>query len=399
MTQAFVHPLSDSETDTESLRRVVVKLGTQVVMDADGGLNKPRLAELAHEMAALHRQGVDVLVVSSGAVGLGRQALKLMGELTLDQKQACAAVGQSLLMEAWRLMLDCHGITTAQVLVTATDFSHRQRYLNLSKTLNTLLDLRVVPIINENDTVSTAELEAVGKGKSFGDNDKLSALVASKLQADLLVIFTNVDGIYEANPLDNPDAKRLERIDGFDRLSEIDTDGQSAFGRGGMGTKIEAARIAAISGVCSLIASGSVPKPLTRLLTSNRHAGTLVVPQASWREKQRWVGLVSGYQGVVVINEGARKALLNNNASLLPAGVVAVQGEFHAGDVLSIQDEHETELGRGVTHFSSQAVRLIQGRHSKEIPTVLAPLNLPAEALAQDEVIHRDHLVMFHDQL
>lgn len=381
-----------------SAKRIVIKLGTQVVIDLAGNavdqFASERLGRLTRQCAELVQAGKEVLLVSSGAVGLGRQALKLGGALSLNEKQACAAVGQGLLMNAYRELFAQSGLLTAQVLLTAADFSDRKHYLNLRQALETLLKLHVVPIINENDTTSTMEIQEEHYIKGFGDNDVLSALVAAKLDADLLVILTNVDGIYTDNPITNPDAKRVSKIENFQDLQQIDASGQSQLGRGGMSSKLEAARIAAISGVHTYITSGVNVDPLTPLLQPLKEEmpGTLVLPQASLRGKKRWIGMASGYHGVVVINDGARKALVEKHASLLPIGIVSVQGQFSAHQVVSVQDEQGAELGRGLTHFSAEEIDKIKGLRSERIAEQL-------QSAAQDrqEIIHRDNLVIFEE--
>lgn len=380
-------------------KRIVIKLGTQVVIElAENGTGRfasERLECLTRQCAELVHSGKEVLLVSSGAVGLGRQVLKLTGSISLTEKQACAAVGQSLLMDAYRELFGQSGLITAQVLLTAMDFADRKHYLNLRQTLETLLKLKTIPIINENDTTSTMELQEERYTKGFGDNDVLSALVASKLDADLLVILTNVDGIYTDNPFTNPDARRVPTIENFQEIQRIDASGQSQLGRGGMSSKLEAARMASISGVYTYIASGINPDPLLPLLQQvPEPPGTLVFPQASSLSgKKRWIGMASGYYGVIVVNEGARNALVKNQASLLPIGVVSVQGDFAAQQVISIQDERGMEIGRGLTHFSAEEIEKIKGVHGEKIAEQLG-LNGHSD---RHEIIHRDNLVIFEE--
>lgn len=380
-------------------RRIVVKLGTQVVIElaanATGRFASERLANLTRQCAELVANGKEVILVSSGAIGLGRQTLQLQGTLTLNERQACAAVGQNLLMDAYRELFGQSGLITAQVLLTAMDFADRKHYLNLRQTLETLLKLKVVPIINENDTTSTMEIQEERYTKGFGDNDMLSALVASKLDADVLVILTNVDGIYTDNPFTNPDAQKVSVIENFQDLQKIDASGQSLLGRGGMSSKLEASRIAAISGVYTFITSGVKPDPLQPLLTETPELpGTLVLPQASsLNGKKRWIGIASGYHGIVTVNDGARKALVENQASLLPIGVVSVQGDFAAQQVVSIQDEQGNEIGRGLTHFSSDEIERIKGVRGEQIAQQLG-IN---GSVDRHEIIHRDNLVIFEE--
>lgn len=379
-------------------KRIVIKLGTQVVIElaggGDGQFASERLAGLTRQCAELVAQDKEVILVSSGAVGLGRQALKLTGPLSLNEKQACAAVGQNLLMDAYRELFQQSGLITAQVLLTATDFADRKHYLNLRQTLEALLKFRAIPIINENDTTSTMELQEESYTKGFGDNDMLSALVASKLDADLLVILTNVDGIYTDNPFTNPDARQVSLIENFQDLQKIDASGQSLLGRGGMSSKLEAARMASLSGVHTLITSGLRPQPLSALLDAEEEpTGTIVLPQATLSGKKRWIGMASGYHGAIVVNAGARKALVEQHASLLAIGITGVLGEFFAQQVISIQDESGAEIGRGVTHFSSEEIERIKGLRSEQIAD---RLGLDPHERAE-EIVHRDNLVVFEE--
>lgn len=389
-----------------SAHRIILKLGTQVVIemtgDSAGFFASERLARLTAQCAELVADHKELILVSSGAVGLGRKALALHGSLSLNEKQACAAVGQSLLMDAYRTLFSQSGLVTAQVLLTATDFSNRKHYLNLRQTLETLLKLNVIPIINENDTTSTMELQEARYTKGFGDNDMLSALVASKLDADLLVILTNVDGIYTDNPMTNPNARRISLIESFQDLQRVDTTGQSLLGRGGMSSKLEAAKIAAMSGVHTYITSGIVEQPLKALfpqtdaqmmISDENFPGTLILPQATLNGKKRWIGMASGYHGLVIVNDGARKALVENQASLLPVGIVSVQGDFAAQQVVSIQDERGIEIGRGLTHYSSEEIDRLKGLRGDSIATCLG-LNTNIE---RHEIIHRDNLVIFEE--
>ncbi len=378
-------------------RRVVVKLGTNIVIGSDGRLARERLKAILGDAGRLWAEGRDILIVSSGAVGLGRGRLALEGRperpLSLIEKQACAAVGQALLMDEYRRMLGAHGIGTAQILLTASDFSDRTRYLTLRSTLEKLLELRVVPVINENDTVSTMELDEGVYAKSFGDNDKLSALVAAKLEADLLLLLTNVEGIFDSNPDRSPDATLIPRIESFEQLTEIRTSGKSKDGRGGMTAKLEAARLAAISGVTTVICSGMNPGALSSMTGPEdeaAHPGTLVVPQSRPTRRRQWIGLAAGRFGMVRINEGARHALVERQTSLLPVGVVGVEGAFQAGQVISILDEKSQEVGRGISNFSSEELERIRGLSSQEVAERVA-------GGARKEVVHRDNLVILQE--
>jgi glutamate 5-kinase len=377
-------------TPLHHAQRVVIKLGTQVAVEENGQLAKARVQAIVAQCVALHRSGKEVILVSSGAVGLGRQQLGLSGLLSLNEKQACAAVGQSLLMEAYRSLLAPQGIVAAQVLLTAMDFANRKHYLTLRRTLETLLKLRTIPIINENDVTSTVELQEAGT-RGFSDNDKLSALVAGKLDADLLVILTNVAGLYTDNPARNPLAEKISLIQSWQQLQGIGTTGQSLLGRGGMTSKLEAAKVASQSGLPTYIASGFQAEPLAPLLSEDAElTGTLVLPQAHLSGRKRWIGSASGYHGVLVVNDGAVQALRHHGASLLPVGIVSVEGDFTAHQVLSIQNEHGEEVGRGLSGYDSQTMRRVQGLRGENTIEALRHADT-----SQEEAIHRDDLVIF----
>jgi glutamate 5-kinase len=370
--------------ELEVASRIVVKIGTYVLTgSSDGGLATSRLGDLVSQCGRLvNDHGKKVILVSSGAVGLGRSVLALDKLASLSDKQACAAVGQSLLMNEYQRRFRDHGLTTGQLLVTADDFAERRRYLSLRDTFERLLSLNVVPIVNENDSVSTAELVEDERTHSFGDNDLLSALVASKLGADVLLILTNVEGIFDSNPDKNPDARLIETLDDFDALGRLGLRGQSAYGRGGVASKVEAARLASYGGVSTIIASGLAPSAILEC------SGTLVPSRVRLPDRKRWIGLSSGFGGVIEVNPGAAHALTRQNASLLPSGIIAVRGSFTANEVVSIETEHGKEIGRGISAFSSDDIAQIQGCHTREIAGRLGEVR-PAE------VIHRDHLVIF----
>lgn len=373
---------------------VVIKLGTQVVVDGDC-LALERLVGIVRDCVALQRAGNRVIVVTSGAVGLGRYRLGLSGTLTLAQKQACAAVGQSLLMAEYQHLFGHYGIHVAQVLLTAQDFTHRRHYLNLQAAVTQLLDLGVVPIVNENDTVSTAELDGVS-GSPFGDNDRLSALVAGKLGAQSLLLLSNVDGVYTANPALDPTAERLPVIDDWRILTKLSVEGASEGGRGGMATKLAAAKIAALSGIETYVASGFEPHIIKRLLLDGETAtGTRIAPvQGGTRPSARrqWIAHASGYAGDITINPCAVAALIERGASLLPVGIVGVSGQFQPGDVVRIIDEAGDELGRGVSGYPSEVLSTIAGQATPAIQEKLGT-QWPEEA------IHRDNLALYAPEL
>lgn len=346
-------------------RRVVVKVGTNVVMRDDGAPALGRLYGLIEAVAGERRKGREMVVVSSGAVGLGARRLGLPGKpRTLALKQACAAIGQGRLMSVWSEAFEKLGVTAAQVLLTEDDFASRGRYLALRATLEELLRLGAVPVLNENDTVGTAELEA-GAGRVFGDNDKLSALVAAKLGADLLVILSDVDGLHTANPAKSRGATRIPVVPEVTAEVRALAEGAGARGRGGMATKLEAAAVATASGALAVVASGRRPGVLEEVL-SGADVGTLFLPKRSLTGKRRWVAWAALPAGAIRVNDGARAALVSGKASLLPAGVTALEGEFEKGDVVRILDEAGAEFARGQVNWGRADAEKLVGRRSGE---------------------------------
>jgi glutamate 5-kinase len=365
--------------------RVVVKLGTNVVMHENGELALGRLSGIIEDIVALRRRGCQVILVTSGAVGLGRGRIRAAGEL-LPVKQACAAVGQVLLMSVYEEAFWRFGIPIAQLLLTEEDFSSRSRYLNLRNTFSTLLEHGVLPIVNENDPVSTAEIEVTpASGRSFGDNDKLSALVMSKIDADALVVLSNVDGVY-ATPGPEKGGALIEVVDDFDAVEGVVTGTASKTGRGGMRTKLEAMRIVTDSGGVGIVANGKTPGTLARVVAGKKE-GTLFLPGRRLSSRKRWIAFARGFSGRAVVNEGARKALEERGASLLFAGIVAIEGEFERGDVVSIADEKGIEFARGMANHASAAARQLIGKHTKAVASLTNEPNY-------DCFVTRDNLVV-----
>ncbi|MEZ4813904.1 MAG: glutamate 5-kinase [Bdellovibrionota bacterium] len=369
------------------MQHFVLKLGTRVVSDASGKLEEQRLGALVKSCALLWKQKKRFAIVSSGAIGLGQQMLKLKGSLSLSDKQASAAVGQSLLMRYYTDAFAKYGVHVAQVLVTAEDFSKRENFENLKRTLERLFELSVIPILNENDCVATREISSDSGKKSFGDNDALSAIVASKLGAELLILLTDVDGVYSENPQKNSKAKKINKISTLQEIDEVQTQGKSLKGRGGMQTKLQAAKMASISGCTTVIASG-FEKGVLEAIFSDKQPGTWVLPSTKLNLKKHWIGAVSGFKGVLILNEGAATALLAKHASLLAVGIVSLKGNFQAGDVVSIQNERGDELGRGLSFYSSADVLKMQGKRSADLKKSMG-------AEYSREIVHRDNLVLF----
>lgn len=392
-------------------RRVVVKLGTAVLMRDEGGVALGRFYSFVEGIADLLKQGKEVLLVTSGAIGLGVKRLNLdRRPKELPLKQACAAVGQGLLMSMYADAFEKLGITTAQILLTEDDFSNRKRYLNLRSTIAELLRLKVLPIINENDTVSTVELELILANQqrkvNFGDNDKLSALVASKIDADVLIILTDVEGVYTADPRTTREAVLLplvadmaamfpeeprESEDGGAAKPKNIAGGEikaaSTAGRGGIKTKLEAARVSTQAGCACIIAGGKQQAIITRLL-NGEELGTVFLPGKSGKTmagKLRWIAYATTVNASIVVNEGCLEALVKRKASLLGAGVTAVNGAFKRGDVVSILDPGGREFARGIVNYNSDETRLLTGKKSDEIDLVVADRNY-------DAIITRDNI-------
>ena len=364
------------------VKRLVVKVGSGLISAPGQGLLPDRIGALADELAALTKDGREVVVVSSGAIASGMARLGLTQRpRSIPEKQAAAAVGQSALMWHYEQAFARHGIRVAQVLVTQEDISARPRYLNARNTLQVLLRFRVVPVVNENDTVAVEEIKV-------GDNDNLAALVAHLIDADLLVILTDVDGLYTGDPRVDPEARRLETVDAVTEEIERlvwDADGQVSVG--GMSTKLEAARKVTSSGIPMVIASGRVPGTLRRVLRGEP-LGTYFVPRGDrLAGRKRWIAFAVPPQGRLTVDAGARSALVERGKSLLPSGVVEVEGEFHAGEVVSLSAADGKEFARGLTNYDAAELRKIQGAKTKDLEERLGYKSF-------DEVIHRDNLVL-----
>ena len=352
-------------------RRVVIKLGTNTVTGPEGDLCRERIEPLVRSVAGLVKDGRQVVLVSSGAVGLGRAWLGLHRSRLHDlaTKQACAAVGQHLLMDAYKELFSAVGLKVAQVLLTEEDFTVWRRYSNFKQTIDKLLQFGVIPIINENDTVSTAEL-AVVRGDSkrpvFSDNDRLAALVMSGLEADALVLLTNVDGLLRAGA--NKAKRGEEAASPVISLVEHITPelqslaaGPSGNGRGGMITKLEAAQIAMHCGGAAVIANGQLPNVLDRIF-AGEPLGTVFLPLPRMRGKRRWIAYAADVQGRIVVDEGAREVLLNGKASLLTSGVVRIESHLAPKDVVSIVDGGGREFARGLAALASHEAEALLGK-------------------------------------
>ena len=368
-------------------KRIVIKLGTNILRNDDGEVALSRIYSFIDDIAKLIQNEKEVIVITSGAVGLGKKKLNLDSTEGDGVKQACAAVGQSRLMSFYENGFGLHNIPIAQILLTEDDFSVRHRYLSLRTTMNKLLEFGVVPIINQNDTVSTIELADMlaGMKVSFSDNDKLSALVSSELDADLLILLSDIDGLYTANPKENPDAVLIKEVEEVtDDIMKLGTD-PSEGGRGGMKTKLEAARLVTRFGGKVLIANGKIPYIINKIF-SGEDLGTMFLPTSeNLSGKKRWIGYATNVRGKLTVNEGAKKAILESNTSLLPIGIVDVINEFNQGEVVSICDENGLEFARGMVNYNSEECKKLIGAHSDYIVKILGYKNY-------DAIITRDNI-------
>lgn len=335
-----------------------------------------RLFGIVEDVATLTKEGRQMLIVSSGAVGMGMRALGLTDRpASLGLRQACAAVGQCHLMGLYTQAFQQLGTIAAQVLLTQEDLGNHDRALCLRTTLMRLLELRAVPILNENDSVSVRELierprEASDRPRPFGDNDGLSARVAVSLNADLLILLTNVDGLYTANPHEDAAAQHIKHVADAAQLEQAIVGGTSSLGTGGMASKVEAARIALDAGATVIIANGAEPRVVQRIV-AGEDIGTLLTPSQRRRARHRHIAVGAESCGAVLVNVGALQALTERKASLLPIGVVGVEGDFQAGDVIEIRDTEGRVHGRGLVNYDANACRRLAGRHSSEIDSVL----------------------------
>jgi glutamate 5-kinase len=363
-------------------RRIVVKVGSSLVTDEGRGVDARAVGDWCRQMATLVRQGRDLVMVSSGAIAEG---MKRLGWSTrphaVHELQAAAAVGQMGLAQIYESALRAHGIGSAQVLLTHADLADRERYLNARSTLVTLLGLGVVPVINENDTVVNDEIK-------FGDNDTLGALVANLLDADLLVILTDQQGLFSADPRKHPDARLVERgVAGDADLERMAGGAGSVVGRGGMLTKVLAAKRAARSGASTVIASGREADVLLRI-AAGEHVGTaLIATTPKVAARKQWMSDHLQLRGSVMVDDGAAAKVRDGGKSLLPIGVVAVEGDFHRGDVIAVRRASGEEIGRGLSNYGSAEARLIARKPSSEFERLLGFTGEP-------ELIHRDNFVL-----
>ena len=366
-------------------KRIVAKFGTNLLTGGSGQLDEHIMSRLVAQVAQLHKQGLELVVVSSGAIAAGRYKLGLTKELRgIPFKQVLASVGQNRLMSVYEQLFNQHDITVAQALLTKADLCDRSGYLNVRNTLLALLELRVLCIVNENDVVAVDEIQEA----KFGDNDNLSAMVANLVDADLLLMLTDIAGLYTDDPQRNPDARLIPQVARIDsEIERLAADTPSKMGTGGMATKIEAAKLATASGVTVVIADGRQPDVILRL-AAGETIGTRFLPTSSKLEsRKRWMLSGLSTRGKLLVDSGAAWALKKQNRSLLAAGIKQIEGEFQRGDIVNIYDPEGTRLGCGITNYSSADIEAIKGVHSRKIASLLG-YDYGAE------IVHRNNLVI-----
>ena len=374
--------MQDRAEFIRTTRRWIVKIGSALLTRDGEGLDRAALADWAGQMARLRKQGIEIVLVSSGAVaeGMSRMGWKQKPK-ALFEKQAAAAIGQMSLIHAYEVNFQEHGYLAAQVLLTHDDLANRRRYLNARNTLRTLVELGTIPVINENDTVSTDEIR-------FGDNDTLAAMVAGQVHADLLIILTDQQGMFDSDPRSNPDAKLFHTVRALDESLFDMAGGGGKFGRGGMLTKVRAARLAAKSGCPTLIASGESDKVLSRLMAGELLGTLFITDNDRMTAHQQWLAAHLQTAGRLVIDDGAVKAIKENHRSLLPVGVRGVEGHFDRGDVVECVDSSGHRVAVGRVNFSSRSAETVKGLASDKVYQVLGE----ARSL---EMIHRNHMAIY----
>lgn len=362
-------------------RRITVKIGSALLVDgASGKLRSTWLRSLAEDLAALHADGCSLVVVSSGAIALGRRLLGLVDKvLSLEQSQAAASAGQIALSQAWAESLGRHGIVTGQILLTPNITEERRYFLNARTTIATLLGLRAIPIINENDSVATAEIR-------YGDNDRLSARVASMIEADCLILLSDVDGLYSAPPGVDPHAEHIPLVQAITPQIEAMAGGAAShLSRGGMQTKVEAGKIATQAGTAMIVAKGTEEHPLRALRTGGRHT-LFAAADSRTQARKRWIMGTLDVAGQIHVDAGAARALLSGK-SLLPIGVTRVTGDFARGDAVSIHDPDGHEIARGLTALGREEADLVKGKNSRRVGDLLG-------MGTRSELVHRDNMVV-----
>lgn len=372
----------DKHVNINAARTVVIKIGTRLLTDASGNLDLPYMEKLVGVISAVKGKERNIAIVSSGAIGAGIGRLNMERRpVTIPEKQAAAAVGQGLLIQHYERCFARYHLPVAQILLTRGDLVDRQRYVNARNTIHTLLRWGVIPIINENDSVSVEEIK-------FGDNDRLSSLVSSLIDADLLIILTDIDGLYDADPAENEGSRLIPMVENITpEIKKYAGNTHDELSTGGMITKIQAAQIAVKSGINMVIANGTEPRNLVRLFDGEEVGTLFVARDHGLKQRQRWIAFGRVIEGELTIDEGARNALLSNGKSLLSVGIVEVKGDFVRGDLVIVSDLKGKEISRGLVNYGSTEIRKIMGQPSTMIDDVLG-------FYLEEEVIHRDNMVI-----
>lgn len=369
--------------DVGKIQRMVVKVGTATITEESGRVSHQRVKQLVDQVAGARLRGIDAALVSSGSIAAGMEKMGMdRRPREMESLQAVAAVGQGLLVQMYAEIFGGRGITVGQVLLTQSDMTHRQQYLNARHTMERLFEMGVIPVINENDTVATEEI-------SFGDNDMLAALTASLAGAQLLVLLTDTEGLYTADPRKHREARLLKRVDRItDETLEIGGETGSSRSSGGMSSKVQAAKIAVSSGISVVIADGRAPGVIDDIL-DGKEVGTYFPASAKVASKKHWIGYAKKSKGLLVVDNGAVRAVSEGGKSLLPAGVVEVDGDFQVGDAVDIVDTDGRKIARGLSNYSIEEARRIKGLRSGEVADILGE--------KEEEIVHRDFLVVFDE--
>lgn len=366
----------------KDIKRIVIKIGTSTLTYSNGLLNLSRIESIVRQISNIHNQNIEVVLVSSGAIGAGIGKLGLKSRpKTIPQKQACAAVGQGIIVHMYEKLFNEYSKTAAQILLTKDDMANRSRFLNARNTFFALFEQGVIPVVNENDAVVVDEIK-------FGDNDTLSAVVASLVEADLLIILSDINGLYDSNPNENPNAKLIDFVEYISPEIKIAAGGAgSNLGTGGMATKIKAAEIATSASCSLIIANGSEPNILNDIV-DKKEVGTLFSKKSCpMNAKKHWLTYKTNPSGTVVIDNGAVYAIKNNRTSLLPKGIISVINTFSEGEVIAVVDSHSIEIARGITNYNSSDINVIKGLNSCQIEEKLGYKNY-------DEIIHANNIVV-----
>ncbi|WMJ80110.1 glutamate 5-kinase [Clostridium sp. MB40-C1] len=375
--------MNNREDYLKNVKRVVIKVGTSTLTHSTGLLNLNRIEKLVRQISDIHNRGIEIILVSSGAIGAGIGKLGLKEKpKTIPQKQAAAAVGQGILLHMYEKLFSEYGKIAAQILLTREDVSHRTRFLNARNTFFALLEQGVIPIVNENDAISIDEIK-------FGDNDTLSAMVASISEADLLILLTDIDGLYNSNPNTNPDAKLIRCVDEItEEIEGCAGDAGSKLGTGGMITKINAAKIATYSGSSMVIVDGSTPNILNEVLNGSE-VGTLFKGKTHpLQARKHWMAFSANTNGHIIVDEGAEEALIQSHKSLLPKGILFANGSFDQGDVVAILNTSNQVIAHGISNYNSDDIELIKGLDSHDIEDKLG-------YKTYDVIIHADNMSIF----